>query len=149
MIAVPHTYAEWVRILDLFQSKSNDETVLQAMQQGTIEWQTGVAERFSKRLIDAVNFRMNAATDKFQRDLSRAHGQESAVIQALLALRKELSFLAKAINLPALPAKDRNYYLGLVVQKADEIQKTLEDSARKDHTGKLASIVRNHKVNRL
>ena len=111
MIAVPHTYAEWARILDLFQSKSNDETVLKAMQQGTIEWQTGVAERFSRRLIDAVNFRMNAATDKFQRDLSRAHGQESAVIQALLALRKELSFLAKAINLPALPAKDRNHYL--------------------------------------
>lgn len=149
MIAAPHTYAEWVRVLDLFQSKSNDENVLQAMRQGTIEWQTGVAERFARRLIDAVNVRINAATDKFQRDLSHAHGQEGAIIQALLALRKELSFLAKAINLPALPAKDRNHYLDLVVRKADEIQKALEDSARQDHTGRLASIVRNHKVNRL
>lgn len=46
------------------------------MKAGTVEWQSGVAERFSKRLIDAVNTRMNAASDKFQIDLSRAHGQE-------------------------------------------------------------------------
>ena len=54
MVKTPHTYSEWVAILDMLKERLDDESVLLAMQQGTIEWQTGVAERFAKKLIDAV-----------------------------------------------------------------------------------------------
>ncbi|MDE6025284.1 MAG: hypothetical protein K2G45_07520 [Lachnospiraceae bacterium] len=147
MIPVPHTYSEWVYVLTIFKNKSNDVDALSAMRTGTIEWQSGVAERFSQKLIDAVNERMNVASDKFQLEMSRAGGQEGAIVQAILALRKEMAFLAQAINLPALPEKERKYYLNLVVQQADVMQKSLEDSARNDRSGKLSSIIRNHKVN--
>lgn len=143
----PHTYAEWVQVLDALKSKTDDGGVLAAMQSGTIEWQSGVAERFSKKLIDTVNARMNAATDKFQRDLSYARGQEGIIVQALLGLRKELAFLTRAIDLPVLPDKDRQHYLNLVQEQANSIQKSLEDSAKSDRSGKMSSIVRNHKVN--
>ena len=147
MIPAPHTYSEWVSVLDIFKAKSNDSEVLTAMKNGTVEWQSGVAERFSKRLIDSVNYRMNTASDKFQKEMSRAYGSEGAIVQALLALRKELSFLVQAINLPALPEKNRQQYIRLVLDQADNVQKALEDSAKKDRSGKLSSIVRNHKVN--
>lgn len=147
MITTPHTYSEWVTVLTVLKNKTDDEEVIKKMKAGTVEWQSGVAERFSKRLIDAVNTRMNAASDKFQIDLSRAHGQEGAIVQAILALRKEMAFLADAINLPALPDKERQYYLNLVLEQANNMQKSLEDSAKHDRSGKLSSIVRNHKVN--
>ena len=146
-IKPPHIYSEWVEVLDLLKSKSDDEAVLMAMKQGTVEWQSGVAERFAKKLTDSINARMNAASDKFQRDLSYARGQENMIVQALLALRKEMCFLAQAIDLPAIPANDRAQYCELVKQQANSMQSSLEDSAKKDRTGKLASIVRNHKVN--
>jgi hypothetical protein len=147
MIPTPHTYAQWVEVITIFKNKSNDEDVLTAMQSGTIEWQSGVAERFSTKLIDAVNERMNTASDKFQLDITRARGQEGAIVQAILSLRKEMAFLAKAIDLPVLPQKDRQHYLNLVIEQANNMQKSLEDSARNDRTGKLSSIIRNHKVN--
>ena len=147
VIAPPQTYAEWVTVLDMFKDKTDDENVLSAMRAGKIEWQTGVAERFSKKLIDVVNYRMKSATDKFQREMTRTGGQERAIVQALLTLRRELAFLAKAINLPVLPEKDRNHYVQLVISQANSIQNSLEDSAKRDRTGKLASIVRNNKVN--
>lgn len=146
-ITPPRTYAEWVPLLDMLKSREDDESVLQAMRQGSIEWQSGVAERFAKKLIDAVNFRMNAASDKFQRDMGRTQGQERAIVQALLSLRKEMRFLAQAIDLPVLPEKDRQHYLRLVVDQAGQMQSSLEESARKDRTGKLASLVRNNRVN--
>lgn len=146
-IAPPHTYSEWVAILDMLKAKSDDEAVLEAMLQGTIEWQSGVAERFAKKLVDVINFRMNSASDKFQKEMGRAYGQERAIVQALLALRKEMCFLSKAINLPAIPEKDRNQYHQLVISQANSMQSSLEDSAKKDRTGKLASIVRNNRVN--
>lgn len=146
-VKVPNTYSEWATVLDMLKNKENDEEVLEAMLQGTIEWQVGVAERFAKRLIDTVNYRMNSATDKFQKEMTRTQGQERAIVQALISLRKELSFLANAINLPALPEKDREHYHSLVVEQADKIQKSLEDSSKQDRSGKLASIVRNNKVN--
>ena len=146
-IAPPHTYSEWVAVLDILKAKSDDEAVLEAMLQGTIEWQSGVAERFAKKLVDVINFRMNSASDKFQKEMGRAYGQERAIVQALLALRKEMCFLSKAINLPAIPEKDRNQYHQLVISQANSMQSSLEDSAKKDRTGKLASIVRNNRVN--
>ena len=146
-ITPPTTYSEWVDILDVLKAKTDDEDVLYAMQNGTIEWQSGVAERFTKKLIDVINYRMNLASDKFQMEMSRSYGQERNIIQAIIALRKELLFLSKAINLPAIPEDTRQQYYQLVISQANSIQKSLEDSARKDRTGKLSSIVRNNKVN--
>ena len=77
MIPVPHTYAEWINLLACFTQRENDEEVLLAMQSGTLEWQSGVAERFSKKLIDSVNERMNLASDRFQQAISKSHGEES------------------------------------------------------------------------
>ncbi len=145
----PRTYSEWVTVLDMLKSKTDDEVVLQAMKAGSIPWQAGVAERFSKKLIDTVNSRMDAASDKFQKELNRSAGQERALVQALLSLRKELRFLRDVMDLPALPEGDRHHYCDLVVSHANSIQNSLEDSARKDRTGKLASILRGNRVNAL
>ena len=147
MIPAPHTYSDWINVLASLKNKTDDDDVLCAMKAGTIEWQSGVAERFAQKLIDAVNVRINLASDKFQTDLSRARGQGGAVVHAILALRKEMVFLAQAINLPAIPEDERKCYLGLVMEQADAMQKSLEDSAKNDRSGKFSSIVRNHKVN--
>lgn len=147
IMKVPHTYAEWSVVLDILEKRTDDEGALAAMQQGTLEWQTGVAERFSKKLIGMVNARMNAASDRFQKNISHVNGRESAVVQALLALRKELAFLAECVNIPVIPETDRQRYHKLVLEQADTIQKSLEDSAKQDRTGKLSYLIRNHKVN--
>lgn len=143
----PQTYAEWVNVLTVFKNKDDDETVLKMMKSGTIEWQYVVAERFSTKLIDAVNYRMNVASDKFQKDLLKSQGYEGAIIQSILSLRKEMAFLAEAINLPAVPDKERQYYLNLVIEQANSMQKSLEESAKQDRSGKMSSIIRNHKIN--
>jgi hypothetical protein len=143
----PTTYAEWADLLDKLKDKTNDAEVLSALKQGTIAWQSGVAERFAQKLVNTINARMNAATDKFQKELTRGHGQEGPIVQAILALRKEMAFLCNAINLPAIPEKDRAQYCALVRGQADKMQESLEGSAQKDRSGKMSSIVRNHKVN--
>lgn len=143
----PHTYLEWAELLDMLKNKLNDEAVLFAMQRGTIEWQSGVAERFAQRLIDAINFRMNNAADKFQREIKYAKGQERVIVQALIALRNEVRFLRDAINLNAIPEKYRLQYKQMVIDQANSMQSSLEDSAKHDRSGKLSSIIRNNKVN--
>lgn len=143
----PKTYAEWAKLLDRLKDKTNDTDVLHALKQGTIVWQSGVAERFAQRLVNAINARINAATDKFQKDMIRGCGQEGPTVRAILSLRKEMAFLCDAIDLPAIPEKDRIQYQALVRGQADKMQESLEESAQKDRTGKMSSIVRNNKVN--
>lgn len=146
MISVPHSYAEWVKILDMLKDKTDDAEVLTAMQRGTLEWQSGVAERFTRKLTDVINYRIDAATQRFQKNLSHSNGQDRAVIQGIIDLRKELGFLTQAINLPVIPEKDRAAYVSLVQQQAEKIQQSLEDSAKRDRTGKLSSIIRNNRI---
>jgi len=121
-IKSPQIYSEWVELLDMLKAKSDDEAVLSALQRGTIEWQSGVAERFAQKLTDTINARMNAATDKFQREMNNARGNEGLIVGALISLRKEMKFLSEAINLPAIPEKDRRQYHELVLKQADSMQ---------------------------
>lgn len=146
-IVPPETYFEWVAILDKLKDKEDDVAVLFAMQNGTLEWQSGVAERFSKKLIDVINYRMNVASDKFQKEMSHCHGEERIIIQALIGLRKEMRFLASAINLSVIPEKERQQYYRLVIEQANKMQDSLEESARSERSGKLISIVRNNRIN--
>lgn len=148
MIETPHTYAEWANIIDKLKTSTNNEEVLYAMKQGTIEWQTGVAERFLKKLADVINNRMNIASDKFQKAISRPNTEEREIVQALLSLRKEMAFLIDVVDLPALPENERSQYKQLVISQACKMQSSLEESAKKDRSGKLLTIVRNHKVNK-
>ena len=145
-LRIPQTYAEWMPLIEILKNKADDDNVLIVMKKGTLVWQSGIAERFSKKLIDAVNFRMNAATDRFQKEMLRSHGEERAIVRALLALRKELGFLSEAVALPVIPEKDREQYRRLVIDQASSIQRSLEDSAKSDRTGKLSSIIRRNRV---
>ena len=106
-----------------------------------------MAVRCGRKVFTETDRSMNAASDKFQKDLSRSHGQEGVIVQAILSLRKEMAFLANAIDLPALPDDERKHYLALVIEQADNMQKSLEDSAKNDRSGRMSSIVRNHRVN--
>ena len=146
-IAPPHTYADWVTVLNILQERTDDEAVLAAMKQGTLEWQTGVADRFSQKLIGVINARINGANDRFQREQSRSHGQERVIVQALINLRRELCFLAQAIDLPVIPEPYRSQYRQLVIDQANRMQSALEDSAKGDRTGRQLRIVRSTRVN--
>lgn len=143
---VPNTYAEWVKVLGELKKGTDDDSVLEAMQKGTLMWQSGVAERFTKRLVDVVNDRMNRAQDLFDRTLKHGSG-EGAVVQALLDLRKTYSFLVQVMSIPVIPAEHRSEYADLVRKQADQVQQSLENSAKQDHTGRLLSIVKNNRMN--
>ena len=158
MIAPPKTYAQWTALLKTFAEGSADEDVLHAMRTGTLVWQSGVAdqrvprigvaERFAQRFSDALNARMNRASDVFDRDMKRA-ADERAMIGALLALRRSLVFLHTAAALPALPEEQRTQFTALVQSAADRMQESLDRSAQSDRTGRMRALVRGHQVNAL
>lgn len=145
----PHTYGEWVKLLKMLESRTNDAEVLSAMQNGTLEWQSGVAERFIKKLNDAVAARMNAAIDRFSRDQQNSMGQERILIQALEDLRKEFAFLYRCMDLPAIPEDTRKKCMDTIKNSADNVQQNLETSCGSgaDRTGRLLYVVQHHRVN--
>ena len=64
-----------------------------------------------------------------------------------LPFARKCDFLSKVMDISAIPEKERRHYYQLVLDQADCMQRSLEESAQKDRSGKLASIVRNNKVN--
>ena len=146
-IKPPHIYYEWVELLEAIKEKTDDNAVLNALRQGTVVWEPVIAERLTIALFDSINSRIAEATERFRQDINRAGDQESQIVRALLALRKEMGFLYSVTDLPAIPERERKHYCSLVRKNADDIQKSLEDLAKTDRSGKTASIVRNNRVN--
>ena len=122
-MTAPATYADWAALLRRFKEGGSDDEVLAAMRAGTIVWQSGVAVRFVTRLTDAVNARMNAATDAFDRAMGRAR-DESEVIAALLGLRRAMTHCLRAADLPALPPEQRRQCMDLVWTQAERMQES-------------------------
>ena len=143
---VPKSYAEWVNLLVVLKEKKADVEVLEAMQQGELVWQSGVAERFVKKFIEVLNFRMDSATDRFQREMERAGNSENLIVQALLNLRREMQFLTGLSNLNVFPAEQRNAIGTMIDEQIAIMQKSLEDSAKEERTGKMLSIVKKNRL---
>ena len=143
MNKAPKIYADWVKVFELLKSCEDDENVLNLMQEGTIVWQSGVAERFLKRLVNTINFRLDRATDNFQK---ARQTDENEIIQSLMKLRRELQFILKTVDLNAIPVKEKTELRNMIINQSNSIQESLEKSAESDRTGKLSSIIKNNKV---
>jgi hypothetical protein len=144
----PTTYAEWVKCFDVLKLGSNDDETIFIMEQGAISWTSGVAERFASELFDVINYRINDAAKKFQRSLDGARGNEVVIVNALLSVRKELSFLKRLTNLPAIPPDKKEHFTQQILEYANNTQQSLEKSALADRTGRLGSLVKNNRIDR-
>ncbi|MBF1192340.1 MAG: hypothetical protein HXM09_05745 [Fusobacterium periodonticum] len=144
MDKAPKIYADWIKVLDVLKSAEDDENALALMEKGEIVWQSGVAERFLNKIVAAMNFRLKRAIDNFQKSY---RGDENETIKAIMQLRKELQFLLKVVSIKALPDKEKAERRNIIVAQSNSIQESLEKSSESDRSGKLASIVKNNRVN--
>ena len=143
MNKAPKIYADWIKVFDILKSGEDDETILPLMQEGEIVWQSGVAERFLRKLVDTVNFRLNKAIDNFQKS---RQSDENEIVQSLMQLRRELQFMLKVVDINTIPVKEKTELRNMIISQSNSIQESLEKSAESDRSGKLSSIIKNNKV---
>lgn len=143
MNKAPKIYADWIKVFDILKSGEDDEAILPLMQEGEIVWQSGVAERFLRKLVDTINFRLNKATDAFQRSHQT---DENEIVQSLMQLRRELQFMLKVVDINAIPVKEKTELRNMIINRSNSIQESLEKSSESDRSGKLSSIIKNNKV---
>ena len=143
MDKAPKIYADWIKVFNVLKSGEDDETILPLIQEGEIVWQSGVAERFLRKLVDTVNFRLNKAIDNFQKS---RQSDENEIVQSLMQLRRELQFMLKVVDINAVPVKEKMELRNMIINQSNSIQESLEKSSESDRSGKLSSIIKNNKV---
>ena len=143
MDKAPKIYADWIKVFNVLKSGEDDEVILPLMQEGEIVWQSGVAERFLRKLVDTVNFRLDKAIDNFQKS---HRSDENEIIQSLMQLRRELQFMLKVVDINAVPVKEKTELRNMIINQSNSIQESLEKSSESDRSGKLSSIIKNNKV---
>lgn len=142
----PTTYAEWAASCDRLLKGDCDEDILAAMEVGSLEWTSGVAERITRRIHEVFESRLKLAGDHFQRDTHHAQGHATLLTNALLGIRKKMLLLARLAALPALPDMVKQSLQQSLQQFAEQTQSSLESSARTDRTGKTLDLVKRNRV---
>jgi len=123
MDKAPKIYADWIKVFDILKSGEDDEVILPLMQEGEIVWQSGVAERFLRKLVDTVNFRLNKAIDSFQKS---RQSDENEIVQSLMQLRRELQFMLKVVDINTVPVKEKMELRNMIINQSNSIQESLE-----------------------
>lgn len=141
----PTSYSEWSACIEALEAGLNDELVIQAMAQGDLSWTSGVANLFSERISGAFNTRLKRCADRMTRDLS--HGSdETTLVRALLDTRRSLSLLHRVGEISAFPQMLRDHLCTEVKRYAERAQRSLEDSAKHDLSGRLSSLIRHNNL---
>lgn len=140
--AAPASYAEWVPLLERF--RDGDDSVLELMLAGTLEWTNVVAERWTARVAEAFDARLKHATSRLQLALDRSRGDAFAVSQALLGARRALAPLHAAAAMSCAPENVREHFAGEVTRFAARTQESLEASARRNRADVLLKALRDN-----
>ncbi|MCL2656539.1 MAG: hypothetical protein FWD62_03785 [Betaproteobacteria bacterium] len=138
---IPTTYAQWSACLDRFEAGDCDGDMLAVMRAGTLSWQGGVAPLFARRISETIDMRLKRVADSLSRSL-RLGADATSLSRALLDARQKLATTHRLASLPAFPEELRKSLEGFVQQYAQTTQQSLEDSAKRDHSGQIANIVR-------
>ena len=99
-------------------------------------------------LEEAIKMRYKDIMEDFERNQAEAHN-EAGIETALTRLKDDLEKLKDAVYIPALPESIRLKFPEAVDQAADAAQHALEESARRDHSGIMAHLLQNHRINDL
>jgi hypothetical protein len=144
----PSTYAEWLPLFDRFGA--GDDSVLEAMERGSLEWTSVVAERWIQHLAQALNLR-NLRLQTISRELTtaldRAGGEAFRVSQALLAARRALKPLWRLTSVKCLRDDVRDHLRAEIGTWARRAQESLEKRAavvRHNHQGHLLKLIRDN-----
>jgi len=140
----PSTYAEWLVLLDRF--RAGDDSVVQAMQGGSVVWTNVVAERWTHQVAGVFEVRLRALSGQLQTGLDRARGDHFTIANALVAARRGSAALRTFASLPCFPDVVRNHLVAELDRWATETQKSLEKSATqiRHDQGKLLKTIRDN-----
>lgn len=141
----PVIYKDWVDLLDQVAAGTDDDKALELMQQGTLYWQIGVANRFLNVLVETVNVRIQRIQNDMNKKFSRST-QENELVSEMLFARKQYDFLEKLVSIPAIPEEQQKNLLEMIRNNRHQLQSSLEDSVKNEPSGKMLSILRNNKL---
>src|SRR5689334_18421769 len=127
MSAPPRTYAEWMPLLDRF--RAGDDSALEPMQNGSIEWTNVVAERWTRQVAECLTTRLQGLSKQLQTGLDRARGDYFAISNALLLTRRALTPLRAFARISSLPPDVTTHLDSELNRWAAETQNSLERHA--------------------
>lgn len=147
----PTIYADWAKIFDeieTFEIGHNDEKILEYFETGKIKWVSGVAERFTQRVLTLINNRLKRINKCISKRISE-YPDPFSIANSLMLFRKELVFLKKMANIHALDDKVKKEITEQITDFAQKTQKNMLDNSRKDLSDELTRIIMQNRIDNI
>lgn len=147
----PNNYAQWCQIFDNIENWEIghfDLQIIGAIENGSIKWVPGVAERFAIRILTIINNRITKL-NKFYNERIVTCYDPFTISSLLILFRKELLFLKRLATLEVLSEEIREVLLGEIMNYAKSFQNNLETNSKKDLSGDLKRIILNNRVDNI
>jgi len=143
----PKHYSDWVAYFDMImEEKEPFHQILDVLEEGTLEWTHGVAEKMISGTYKVLEFKLKQITRSFQTELSGAHGEEHRTVASIVNARSRFQGVKRICELTIFPEDVSKMLLEVVDQYIDGSQQSLLASAKEDRTGYLSSIVNHNKL---
>lgn len=142
----PRTYKEWSDLLYQLKQGEDEEETLLKLESGTLEWTAGVAEKITRLVFEVLEERLHQTVQSFQKELNRSDGSEAAIVVAIMNARRRFGFLERLCRLQVFPEEVRTSFIHIHAQYVQDTQKSLEDSAKADRSGRLRILIKNNSL---
>lgn len=139
----PNYYSEWMELFhQLKELGQEDEKIISVLEKGRLEWTPGVADKIVNCTYDVIEFKLKYTTRLFQQELDHSHGEEAAIISAIINARYRFDLLYRLCQLSIFPDEIKESLINVVSKYVGDSQEALLESAKHDRTGQLAYTIR-------
>ena len=130
IMKVPHTYSEWVTLLERFGD--GDDTVLELFNKGSYTLDGGTADRFFNSVEAAYKKRKKAWLENFQKSFHFQPAKSENELEIILNIGKQnLIPLVKFVQAEGIHEKIRDLLREDLESFTSEIKKSLKDNTSK------------------
>ncbi len=146
-----NNYAQWCQTFDKIQTWEIghiDNEISNKIKKGTLGWTSGVAERFTQRLLTLINFRLDKL-EKFYNERIRLCNDQFSISGLLVLFRKELIFLKELASINVLPEAVSRRIANEIEAFALNVHDSLLKGAKQDLSGILKQIILDTKINNI
>ena len=142
-------YHEWADMIQKLSDEPFNENHISAIKESNFEMTPLLADKFLKQYSVMLNTLFAHGAEAFHGEYGKTNGREEAILMALMTQKKRMKTLAELCALSFFEEELQENLKQIITQAANQMQSSLEDSAKTDRSGRLTYLVKNNAVNRL
>ncbi len=141
------TYYEWIAYFNQMKTAPISEELITKINDSNLNYQGDIKVRYLNQIVKLINYRLNAALDKFIEKIKLIAQNKDNLIFEINDIKKEIIFAKKLATTKYFDQSTKDELTTNITKFGDEINETIKQFFSNETNNEILMIINNLNVN--